>query len=198
MPAIVCEKGTLRQDGTSEEKQANLVVWATLTSREHSIVDALLEVLIVLAVFPEEDHTCSGATKRLVTKWTQSRPKANAWGHSRCGGDNITILKRVVQFLRCDQPACVSDIRHHISALPVTNGLDRGVIPVSGISGSTADNQTGLENLCLLGQGLVIDELRRRVKSIRERLEIDRRRSHLFLRRLCKTGKQAKQTQGFV
>lgn len=32
-----------------------MVMGATLASREDSLIDALLEVLVVLAIFPEED-----------------------------------------------------------------------------------------------------------------------------------------------
>lgn len=54
------------------QEQTNMVVRTTLASREDSFVDALLEVLVALAVFPEEDQTCSWATEGLVTKSTQS------------------------------------------------------------------------------------------------------------------------------
>ena len=62
---------------------------ATLASREDCVVDTLLEVLVGLTVFPEEDQTCSWATKRLVTESTQS-PSLNE--KSKCGGTHVVVV----------------------------------------------------------------------------------------------------------
>lgn len=46
-------------------------MWATLTGREDGFVDAFLKVLVVLAVFSEEDQTCPWAAKCFVTTRSQ-------------------------------------------------------------------------------------------------------------------------------
>lgn len=56
-----------------------MVVGATLASREDSLVDALLEVLMVRAIFLEEDQTRSWATEGLVTKSNQSPSLDEKW-----------------------------------------------------------------------------------------------------------------------
>ena len=48
------------------------------------------------------------------------------------------------------------------------------VIPVTGVRGRTADNETGLEDARLLSKTAVVDELRCGVKTVREGLEVDR------------------------
>ena len=48
------------------KKKTYVVVGTTLASREDSLVDALLEVLSLLGVFPEEDKTSTGTTECLV------------------------------------------------------------------------------------------------------------------------------------
>lgn len=117
-------------------------------------------------------------------------------GYSRCGGHNVTVVKWAVQLLRCDQTTRVSDIGHQVSTLLVANAPECCIIPVSRVGRSTADDQAGLEYLGLLVQGCVIDELRRRVKTIGERLEVDRRRSHFLFRSLQRICKPVRQVRG--
>lgn len=66
-----------------------MIVRATLASREDRIIDTLLEVLVVLTVFSEEDQTCSWATKRLVTTSTQS-PSLD--GKSKREGTHVVVV----------------------------------------------------------------------------------------------------------
>ena len=47
-------------------RDAYVVVRATLAGRKNGVVDALLEVLSLLGVFPEEDKTSTGTTESLV------------------------------------------------------------------------------------------------------------------------------------
>ena len=196
--------GKERYDKTAKARRnkTNVVVWATLASGEDSFVDALLEVWRVRTVSSEEDQTCSWAAKRLVTINGLSSPgldeKVKACRHSRRGSDDVTVLKRAVQFLCRDQTTRVGDIRHQISTIPIANSLERSVIPVSWVRGSTADDQTGLEYLGLLVQCDVINELRGRIETIRERLEVDGGCGHLFLGSLWQTDPQVKPKSGVV
>lgn len=66
-----------------------MVVRATLASRKDGFVDAFLDVLIALAIFPEEDQTCSWAAKRLVTKSTQS-PSLD--GKTKYRGAHVVVV----------------------------------------------------------------------------------------------------------
>lgn len=50
----------------NKSDRSYVIVGTTLTCGEDSLVDALLEVLGLLEVFPEEDETSTGSTKRLV------------------------------------------------------------------------------------------------------------------------------------
>ena len=55
----------------SDSRETDIVVGATLASREDSIINALFKIRGVLEVFPEEDETGTRTTKSLVTikKW---------------------------------------------------------------------------------------------------------------------------------
>lgn len=74
----------------------------------------------------------------------------------------------------------MSDIRHEISTMLVGNSTEGLVVPVTGISGSTADDKTGFVNLCLSLECLVVDELSGGLKTVGKGLEVDRRCGHLL------------------
>jgi hypothetical protein len=65
------------------------------------------------------------------------------------------------------------DIRHEICALLVGNFAEGLVIPITGISGGTADQQAGLEQAGLRRQVVVVDEMGFRIETVWERLEVD-------------------------
>ena len=69
---------------------------ASLARGEHGIVYALLEVLVSLAVFAEEDETCSRATERFVSEGpSQPRPlKENN------GRDTYVVVVTTSQYLK--------------------------------------------------------------------------------------------------
>jgi hypothetical protein len=138
---------------------------ATLAGRENGVVDALLEVLCVLEILAEEDETSTGPTEGLVGG----------------RGDDIAVLEGVVELLRRDETAGVGDVGHEEGALTLGNGLQRLVVPVAGVGGGTADDETRLKELGLVGEVLVVDELGLGGDTVGERLEVDGRRRHLFL-----------------
>ena len=148
-----------------EARVAYVVVRATLAGRENGVVDALLEVLCVLEILAEEDETSTGATEGLVGG----------------RGDDIAVLEGVVELLRRDKTTGVGDVGHKEGALTLSDRLQCLVVPVAGVGGGTADDETGLEELGLVGEVLVVDELSLGGDAVGEGLEVDGRRRHLFL-----------------
>ena len=55
------------------------------------------------------------------------------------------------------------------------------IVPVTRVRGGTTNDETRLEDACLSGKTLVVNELGLRVKSIGEGLEVDRGGSNLLL-----------------
>lgn len=137
----------------------------TLASREDGFINTLLEVGGIRTVLPEEDKTSTRASKGLVSG----------------GGNDIAVLEGVVQLLSSNEAGCVGNVCHEPGALLVGNFAEFSIIPVAGVSGSTADDETGLEDLRLSSKTSVIDEVGVGCDGIRVGLEVDRRRSHLLL-----------------
>lgn len=164
----------------------DVVVRATLARREHRVVHALLEVLRLLRVLPEENQASTGATERLVpiTEWSAIRLRNRKNENSRRGRDNVTELERVRELARRDETTRVRDVGHQERAVLVRGGAECRIVPVPRVRGRATDDQLRLEDLRLRRELLVVDELRRRVESIREGLEVDGRRRHLLLRSL--------------
>lgn len=94
-------------------------------------------------ILPEEDKTGTGTTEGLVSS----------------SGNNIAVLKRVVQLLSSDETGSVGDIGHEPSALLVSDFTELGILPVTGVSRSTADNEARFEDLSLGGKAGVVDEV---------------------------------------
>ena len=140
-----------------EEGVAYVVVRATLAGRENGVVDALLEVLCVLKILAEEDETSTGATEGLVGG----------------RGDDIAVLEGVSLLPSSDKTADVGNICHEVRAMLVSNLTQSSVIPVPRVRRGTTDDKAGLEDPSLLRQTLVIDQLRRGIKGVWERLEVD-------------------------
>ena len=69
IPAIVYRGGIRLSTGQVlyAKITAYVVVRTALARREHSVVHALLEVLRLLRVLPEEDQAGTGATERLMS-----------------------------------------------------------------------------------------------------------------------------------
>ena len=126
-----------------EVRDAYVVVRATLAGRENGVVDALLEVLCVLEILAEEDETSTGTTEGLVGG----------------RGDDIAVLEGVVELLRRDKTTGVGDVGHKEGALTLSDRLQCLVVPVAGVGGGTADDETGLEDLCLRRESRIVDEV---------------------------------------
>lgn len=138
---------------------------AALARRENGVVHALLEVLGLVRVTLKEDETSTGAAEGLV----------------RRGRDNVAVLEGVRELTSSDKAAGVCNVRHEVRAMLVRDSTQRLVVPVARVRGRTADEQTRLVDLCELGHALVVDQLRLGVERVGKRLEVDRRRRHLFL-----------------
>ena len=147
---------------------------AALARGEDGFVYTLLKVLRVLTVLAEEDETSTGATECLVPANTLSDNLEGKFVRIlRGGGDDITVLEGVSELASSNKTAGVGDIGHQECAVLVSGSAESGVVPVTGVCRCTTNDETGLEQFCLRGESFVVDELGRRVKAIRERLEVD-------------------------
>lgn len=180
---MVC-KSVVRQQHFFQEISTYVVVGSTLASGEDSKVDTGLEVGSVLEVLPEEDQTSTGATESLVAVDKQTSVHATLWVeglNSRRGGDDVTVLKGVVELLSSDETRGVSHVAHQPSTLPRGDLLQTLVVPVSGVGRGTTDEKTGLEDLGLLGKRLVVNQVGVGVESVGQGLEVDGGSGHLLL-----------------
>lgn len=142
-----------------------------LACREDGLIDALLKILCVLQVLTEEDQTCTRTTEGFV----------------RRGRDDIAVIERIVQDLRRDKAGGVCNVGQEERAVLIRCLPEGRIVPITRVCGGTADNETRLEDSCLLSEPIVIDELRCWVQTIREGLEVNRGRSDLLLGRLLNT-----------
>mmetsp|Transcript_37835 Transcript_37835/g.75400 ORF Transcript_37835/g.75400 Transcript_37835/m.75400 type:complete len:381 (-) Transcript_37835:18-1160(-) len=144
-----------------------VVVRATLQPREHRHVDALLDVRQLVAVL-EEDHT---------------RPRA-AEGLVRRRRHHVAVLEgRRVQ-ARGDEAADVGDVRHQVRADLVGDLAELLEVHDPRVGRGAAEDHLRPEHEGRLPQLLEIDEARLRVDLVWQRLEVDRRRRDLLLRRV--------------
>lgn len=159
------EDTSVKARRTLDLNGTHVVVGTTLTSGEDSIVDALLEVRSIGVILPEEDETSTGTTEGLV------------------GGssNNIAILEGVVQLLGSDETRSVGNVGHEPSTLLVSDLTELSIVPVTGVSRSTADDETGLENFGLGGKASIVYEVGVGGNRVGVGLEVDGRRSHLLL-----------------
>lgn len=160
---VLLESGVgslLEGDGDTGD---GVVVGTTLTSREDGSVDTSLKVRFL--VLSEEDETSSGTTEGLVGS----------------GGHDVTVLERRVLLGSSDETRDVGHVGHEVSALAIGDLSETAIVPVTGVSGTTANEKTGLEEV---GVGLelgVVNDTSLGVDSVRERLEVDGRSSDLLL-----------------
>lgn len=87
---------------------------STLAGREDGIIHALLEILRILEVFPEENETSTRSTEGFVSK-ADSLSEIKERGflvNSRCGRDDITVIERIVQLLGSDEATGMGNIGH--------------------------------------------------------------------------------------
>jgi hypothetical protein len=102
----------------------------------------------------------------------------------RGGGDDIAVLEGVVELLRGNETAGVGDIGHEPGALLGSGLLQLSVVPITGVSRGTADNETGLEDFGLCGETSIVNEVGLRGDTVGKGLEVNRRRGHFLLRGL--------------
>ena len=136
----------------------HVIVRATLARREDGLVNALLQVVRIFRVPPEEYQTRPRAAERLM----------------RRRRDHIAVLERILQDLSGDEPRGVCNVRHQERAVLVSRCAEGGVVPVARVRGGAADDQTGLEETGLLGELVVVNELSGGIEAVGERLEVDR------------------------
>lgn len=80
-----------------------------------------------------------------------------------------------------DETGDVGHVGHEVSALAIGDLSETAIVPVTGVSGTTANEETGLEEV---GVGLelgIVNDTSLGVDSVRERLEVDGRSSDLLL-----------------
>jgi hypothetical protein len=138
-------------------------VGTTLASGEDGGVDPGLHV--GLLVFSEEDETGSGTPQGLVGG----------------GGDNVTVLERRVLLTGSNETRDVGHIGKEVGALGIGDLPQSCIVPITGVGGTTADQQSRLVEV---GVGLelgVVDDTGRGVDSVWERLEVDGRSGNLLL-----------------
>ena len=73
-----------------------------------------------------------------------------------------------------DKTARVGDISHKECTVFISCLAEVRVVPIARIRRCTADNETRFEDACLRCKALIVDQLRLRVKCVREGLEVDR------------------------
>lgn len=77
--------------------------------------------------------------------------------HSRSSADYIAKLERVVLHLRGNQTRDVCDVGHQIRSLLVGNLAETTVLPVTWVSRSSADDNSGLEEVGILVETVVVN-----------------------------------------
>ena len=119
---------------------------AALARGEDGLVDALLEVGSLVAVLAEEDEASTGAAEGLVPEARSAcaRP-ITAIENLRGGGDNVAVLEGVRELTGGDEARGVRDVSHQEGTVLVSSGAQGGVVPVTGVRGGTADDETGLD-----------------------------------------------------
>jgi hypothetical protein len=148
-------------------------VWATLEAGEHGEVDAAFEVeLFVEAV---EDHGRTRTTEGLVGG----------------GGDDVAVFKRVVEELGSDEAAGVGHVAEEEGPDAVGDGAKSFVVPVTGVGGSSANEDLGQEDLGLGFEGVVVDEAGLVADAVRHGFEEDGGGRDLFLRGVETVGQVA-------
>jgi hypothetical protein len=138
-------------------------VGTTLASWEDGGVDPGLHV--GLLILSEEDETGSGTPQSLVSG----------------GGNNVTVFEWRVLFSSSNETRNMGHVGKEVSALSVGDLPQSCIVPITGVGGTTANEQSRLVEV---GIGLelgVVDDTGRGVDSVRERLEVDGRSGDLLL-----------------
>jgi hypothetical protein len=138
-------------------------VRSTLASGEDGSVDPSLD--IGLLVFSKEDETSSGTPQSLVSG----------------SGNDITELEWRALLTGGNETRDVGHVGKKVSSLSIGNLPQSRVVPVSGVGGTTTNEQS---RLVKVGVGLelgVVNDTGGGVDSVWERLEVDGRCGDLLL-----------------
>merc|ERR1719421_150773 len=131
-------------------------VRTTLQTREHTIVDLILELLL------EEDDAGAGATETLVSG----------------GGHNISILEGVVGHLGGHKSRDVSHVHEQKSTTAIGYLTETGIVPLTRVSRASHDEHGGLKQVSLGSKSVIVDETSLRVDTVGKTLEVDGSGTH--------------------
>lgn len=153
-----------------------VVVGTSLDGGEDSLVDTALEVLTLLdlgiLVLAEEDQSGTGTTEGLVGG----------------GGDNVAVLEGRFSLLASNKTGNVGHVAHEVGAVLVSNLAEAGIVPLTGVSRGTADEDLGAEELGILLESVEIDETGGDVDLVGHGLEVDGGGRDLLLGSLVAVG----------
>jgi hypothetical protein len=138
-------------------------VGTSLTGGEDSLVDPLFDIRLL--VLSEEDQTGPGSTQSLVGG----------------GSDHVTVLEGRSLFTGGNQTGDMGHVAQQVRTVGVGDLPEPGVVPVTGVGGSTTDDESGLVKTGIGLQLLVVDQTGLGVDSVREGLEVDGRSGDLLL-----------------
>ena len=114
---------------------------------------------------------------RSVWLFFQSVPE----NYLRGGANYITELEGVVLDLSGDESRDVGHVAEEVGTLPVGDLPEATVVPVTRVSGSSTDEDSGLEELGVGVETLVVDQSGLEIDLVREGLEVDGRGGDLLL-----------------
>ncbi|VEU40698.1 unnamed protein product [Pseudo-nitzschia multistriata] len=132
-----------------------MLVRTSLEGGEDSLVDAVFESTFVLT---EENHSSTGSTKGLVS----------------CGCHNIAIVERRRLLSSGDQSGNVRHVHHQKGPVGISDFSEFGVVPVTGVSRSSADDHGRFEKTCITGKLLMVNISGLGVNSVWKRFEVNR------------------------
>jgi hypothetical protein len=104
--------------------------------------------------------------------------------HSRSGGHDVTVLEGAQELSSGNQARSVSHIAHQESTLIVGDLPEVLIVPIARVCRGTANEQSRLKNFGGLFELRIINQVRRHVKAVRQRLEIDGRSCDFLLSRV--------------
>ncbi|KAL7463376.1 hypothetical protein ACHAXS_003750, partial [Conticribra weissflogii] len=131
-----------------------MFVRTPLQCGEDRLVDAVFESTLV---FAEENHSGAGSAEGLVGG----------------GCDDVAEFEGRFLFLGGDEPGDVSHVHEEEGAVIVGNFAEAFVVPVTGISGSSADDHGGFEEGGIAFELVVVDESGDGVNLVGKTLEVD-------------------------
>jgi hypothetical protein len=123
-----------------------VVVGTALQHREEGIVDPLVQAFLS----PADDHTCSGAVERLVSR----------------GGDHICVFEGVSDLTSSEQTGKMCNVNKKESTYIIANLTESLIIDVSRITGVACHNQLGFALLGPVREVVVIHQVRIWVQTV--------------------------------